>query len=329
MNPFVIQIILFICILLFIIYLLKLINSLKRDIHISKFSLDSTLQKKSLVTSIDIKLWNLIDKLNNGLSNYNLINKLSSKYSKYILKSEYDYKKEINYFSIKLLIIIGLLILNIIAICFNLFPVNLITIILSILIGYFGPDLFWQYLFQKRVNKISKDLYLSIRTISSSLNNNSSIKEALKYASSIIKGDINDELEKIYDDLEYGISLANAYKKFYKRCKLKDIKYIYKALEYGEVLNLSYDVIFNNIYNYFKNKYELEEKFTKETDVYNYLFLIVLLIPLLLYIFIAFFKPMYFNKLYTGYGIFVLLGIILAYTIFIYIVKNLLEAKNE
>ena len=75
--------------------------------------------------------------------------------------------------------------------------------------------------------------------------------------------------------------------------------------------------------------YELEEKFIKETDIYNYLFLIVLLIPLLLYIFIAFFRPTYFNKLYTGYGIFVLIGIILAYTIFIYIVKNLLEAKDE
>ena len=329
MSPFVIQILLFICILLFIIYLVKLINSFKREVHISRFSLENNLPKKSIITSIDIRVWHIVDFLSNGLANYKIINKLSAKYSKYILKSEANYKKEINYFTIKLLVIILLLIFNIISMCFNLFPVNIITIIVSILVGYFGPDLFWQYLFQKRVNKISKDLYLSIRTITSSLNNGDSIKEALKYASNIIKGSIADEIEKIADDLEYGLSLANAYKRFYKRCKLKDIKYIYKAIEYGEVLNLSYSQIFNNIYNYFKNNYELEEKFIKETDIYNYLFLIVLLIPLLLYIFIAFFLPTYFNKLYTGYGIFVLIGIILAYTIFIYIVKNLLEAKDE
>ena len=44
---------------------------------------------------------------------------------------------------------------------------------------------------------------------------------------------------------------------------------------------------------------------------------------------VALIVSLFTEAFYIQFGVFVLLGIILAYTIFIYIVKILLEAKNE
>ncbi len=329
MNRAILQVILFIIILLFIIFIFRIFISLKKEKRIAKFALENDINNVFIFSNLYIKFWKFIHTLSKDLGSYELINKISKKYDKYILKTEYKYKKNIDYFTIKIVFIILVLILNIIVMCFNLLPVNIITLSLSVIIAYFIPDLFWQYTFQKKVNKVNKDLFLSIRCINFSLNNNSSIKEGICYASKMINTSIKDELDKINDDLEHGLSLANAYKRFYKRCKLRDILYIYLIINYGEKLNISYKDIFNNIYNYLKEKYDHKDKFIKETDIYNYLFLIALIIPLLLYIFIVFLKPNYFNKLFTGLGIFILISIIIIYTLFIYIVRNLLEVKDE
>ena len=73
----------------------------------------------------------------------------------------------------------------------------------------------------------------------------------------------------------------------------------------------------------------IREHIFKIVDVYNYLFLIVLLIPLLVFIFGLFINLDYFARLMNGKGLYLVILVIALYSIYIYIIKNILEVKDE
>ena len=286
------QVFLFILGLILILYVLKLFKTIKKERRLDNFSLDNTEYKKSILTNINLTWWRIINKLSYGLEKNKLILKLSKKYDKYILNIETKYKKNTDYFTIKLLIVIITIAMYIIGMVFFYITPRLETFILCLVLSYIIPDLLWQYQYQKKVNKVNKELYIFV--------------------------------------LYYGLSLPQCFKRFFERSKLKKVESIYKTLVLGDKLNLSLKESLSNIYNSMTIQNRKEEEFNTITSLYHYIFLVAIITPAIVYFFGITIKLEYFTKLFNSiYGYLVLLLIIIIYTIYIYIMNNLLEGYHE
>lgn len=326
---YVIQLVILIVVLLIGIFLIKMANTLKIARRINRFSLVSEENKESLLSRIDRKFWGLIHSLSKGLSRYKLVNRLSSKYDKYILEINKDKVNPEDYFTIKLLILIGLLSVTLVSVVLGSIPAKLIILVLVFLIGYFLPDLFWKYLYIKRTNRILNDVYSSTKYIYYGLENGKAIDEALSSSINSLDGDITDELLKMRKDLRNNISLEDAYYKFYKRSGIKEVKYLSDSLRVANKLNISYKEALSYILEKMDRDYTRKNNIFKVIDVYNYLFLVVLIIPLLVFVFGLFIKLDYFMKLMNNKGLYLMGVVVILYSIYIYVIKNILEVSYE
>lgn len=326
---YVIQLVILIVVLLIGIFLIKMANTLKIARRINRFSLVSEENKESLLSRIDRKFWKLIHSLSKGLSRYKLVNRLSSKYDKYILEINKDKVSPEDYFTIKLLILIGLLSVTLVSVVLGSIPAKLIILVLVFLIGYFLPDLFWKYLYIKRTNRILNDVYSSTKYIYYGLVKGKAIDEALSSSINSLDGDITDELLKMRKDLRNNISLEDAYYKFYKRSGIKEVKYLSDSLRVANKLNISYKEALSYILEKMDRDYTRKNNIFKVIDVYNYLFLVVLIIPLLVFVFGLFIKLDYFMKLMNNKGLYLMVVIVILYSIYIYVIKNILEVSYE
>ena len=329
MKPENLQVFLFILGLILILYVLKLFKTMKKERRLDNFSLDNTEYKKSILTNINLTWWHIINKLSYDLEKNKLILKLSKKYDKYILEINRDRTSPVDYFTIKLLLVIIALSLCLLGVVLSILPASPLIFIVVFLASYFLPDLFWKYLYIKRTNRIVKDVFISTKYIYYGLNKKMSIDNAINYAINNLDGDITDELDKILKDLKHNISLEDAYYKFYKRSNIKEVLSIYQSLKIASLLNISYVDAYKYIINDNIKAYEEREHIFKIVDVYNYLFLIVLLIPLLVFIFGLFINLDYFARLMNGKGLYLVILVIALYSIYIYIIKNILEVKDE
>ncbi len=326
---YVIQLVILIVVLLIGIFLIKMANTLKIARRINRFSLVSEENKESLLSRIDRKFWELIHSLSKGLSRYKLVNRLSSKYDKYILEINKDKVSPEDYFTIKLLILIVLLSVTLVSVVLGSIPAKSIIFVLVFLIGYFLPDLFWKYLYIKRTNRILNDVYSSTKYIYYGLVNGKAIDEALSSSINSLDGDITDELLKMRKDLRNNISLEDAYYKFYKRSGIKEVKYLSDSLRVANKLNISYKEALSYILEKMDRDYTRKNNIFKVIDVYNYLFLVVLIIPLLVFVFGLFIKLDYFMKLMNNKGLYLMGVIVILYSIYIYVIKNILEVSYE
>ena len=326
---YVIQLVILIVVLLIGIFLIKMASTLKMARRINRFSLVSEENKESLLSRIDRKFWELIHNLSKGLSRYKLVNRLSSKYDKYILEINKDKVNPEDYFTIKLLILIGLLSVTLVSVVLGSIPAKLIILVLVFLIGYFLPDLFWKYLYIKRTNRILNDVYTSTKYIYYGLVKGKAIDEALSSSINSLDGDITDELLKMRKDLRNNISLEDAYYKFYKRSGIKEVKYLSDSLRVANKLNISYKEALSYILEKMDRDYTRKNNIFKVIDVYNYLFLVVLIIPLLVFVFGLFIKLDYFMKLMNNKGLYLMGVIVILYSIYIYVIKNILEVSYE
>ena len=326
---YVIQLVILIIVLLIGISLIKMAKTFKMVRRINRFSLERDENKVSLLSNIDRKFWGLIHSLSKGLSRYKLVNKLSKKYGKYILEINKDKVSPEDYFAIKLLILIGLLSVTLVSVVLGSIPAKLIILVLVFMMGYFLPDLFWKYLYIKRTNRILNDVYTSTKYIYYGLVKGKTIDEALSSSINFLDGDITDELLKMRKDLRNNISLEDAYYKFYKRSGIKEVKYLSDSLRVANKLNISYKEALSYILEKMDRDYTRKNNVFKVIDVYNYLFLVVLIIPLLVFVFGLFIKMDYFMKLMSDKGLYLTGVIVILYSIYIYVIKNILEVSHE
>ena len=136
-------------------------------------------------------------------------------------------------------------------------------------------------------------------------------------------------VEAYFKSDKVNINFGVGYKDDTPNSNIKEVLSIYQSLKIASLLNISYVEAFKYIINDNIKAYEEREHIFKIVDVYNYLFLIVLLIPLLVFIFGLFINLDYFARLMNGKGLYLVILVIALYSIYIYIIKNILEVKDE
>ena len=320
------QIILIILTLIVIYSIYSITRSVIRENRISSYALSSKdLDKVSLFERLNRIKWKLIRFLSNNLGETKTVVALSHDYEKYIMTFERSYKKPIDFMTIKILSTILSIILVVLLIVLEALPNNMLLLVLFMIIGFIVPDGFWMISYYYKCSEISKKLYQSIIIISNSLTKYNII-DSVGNVIKEIDGPIKDEYRKLLIDLSYNISTVDAYKKFYDRTNIKEIKSIIEILSINST-NLS--AAFNLIRNKFDYLSKKEAITSNINSVLNILAFIYLLLPLVFIVMILIIYPNYFEVLkYYKFGFLIILVLISLYIMLIIAIRSVLEDRT-
>ncbi len=314
-----ILIVLFIA-LIMIIYLLKnWIDVKKINKYENRFSLfsyglnqDENLKYYERLKYYFIKHLKIISVV---LEKFKFFRKYSNKYKKFE-NSKSDMKK-IDYVSLKFFITLVFLFLVIIFNIFKILPYSLILSLFIIIFGFYFLDIILLLKYHKIKIDLESDLYKAIQIINTNLKTKS-ITTSILEVTKKLDGPIKNEFKIIYKELKRGISVDEAFKKFYKKYKIKMVKNIYLLIIMTDDNNSNYQELFSNLELRLKEQEKFVDSMSLSKVTTLILFLFFSILPILMIIIILNIKKTYFDAFFNTYaGIISLIVLLAIYIVYI------------
>ena len=302
----------------------------KYEQRFAQFSLNSSYESKfsmfDFFKDIFFQIVHIISKL---LKKSKLITKHSKKFQKYLLGNEKEYKSSLDFLSIKFLNALLFLIIYLVIPKNNWYLAIFLSPIMF-LIGYMLPNFIYQYIYIKRVKQIRNDLLEAISLLQYYLTKNKSIFNSFELTIRQLHGLIKEEFQIIHRDLLYGLTIKEAFTRFYERVRLTQVKEIVYSLSVLTKDNSNASYIFKNI----KQSLLEQKQLAHELSYYHHISLILyrlfLLLPLILIFTIYLVYPTYFNIYLTTFmGKLLLIFLFLIYLLYYQIIKSILGVNNE
>ena len=326
MKVIVIQLTLILISLIIALSIYRITKAFVREKRIANFAISNDdLEELSFSERLSKFYWKVIRSLSKHLGSNKIIEALSRDYDRYILTSEKKYKSSIDYMTVKIISTMLFIILIVLLIILNALPNNIFLLVIFMIIGFFFPDIIWMIQYLSRCSMMSSKLNQSIIIISDNIDK-MNIENAIGEVVKRIDGPIKDEYKKMLVDLSYNISLRDAYYRFYKRTKIKDIMDICNILDIGEYNLYESFKIIREKYDFMIKKNNITSNINSILTILSYVYI---LIPVLFVIIITIAMPNYFNifKMYAhGYVIMVIL--VLLYLILLYSIKKITGVKR-
>lgn len=306
----------------YIVYLvIRYIKSLFRLNRLSYYSLNLENKKdKGLVN-------NIIFKMSRVLESLVIFNGLAKTYDKYIY-SDGKLRKGIDYVSIKLLLGIGFIFINLLINSLYKIEFNALLILISFVLGFIIPDFYCLFNKSKRVNILNKNLLSAIIIMNNSYKANESTEQAIKSVIQRTEGAVSVEFMKVLNDIKLGIDISEAFSRMYERTHLPVIKYMSSVL--GLVNKSGIDIIdaFSNI-----EKKLLEiEKFNNELivlrDTNRLSVLLFSILPLVFLVTVIAYNTEYIKLLMNVNGIFIILIMFISYMLYLFIIKRIIRGDK-
>ena len=205
-----------------ILFIIKYLNSIKLEKRFSKYTINSSKNKSiSLFDNLYNQYIVFINKMSKTLSKIKFLNKLSEKYKKYIISFDLD-NNPMNVISNKIvmgiLFILGYIVINL----FRSRVIEPIEILLPFIFGYYILDITYVYKYRLYKKQIEKDLIDAITIMNNAFKAGRSIIQAIDMVSSELKGPISKEFKKISMEINLGLDIEVAFKRFASRIKLEE-----------------------------------------------------------------------------------------------------------
>lgn len=318
-----------IILLILIVYLIRQKRIISLEKRFEKFALISVNDyEKSFFDILYDTFWKLIHRLSKWLKKSTFLTNYSKRYDKHIRYENRFNFTGMDYVSIKLLVGILLILLNIVTSMFQLVSVSIMSLLLSFIIGFFLPDIFLEIEYERKRKKVEEDLLKAIIIMNNSFKSGRNIMQAVEIVKEELEGPISDEFKKIYLDMTYGLSIEVVFDRFYNRVKLDDAKYITSSLSLLNKTGGNIVRVFGTIEKNFFNKKKLKQEMQSLTSASIFVFRILCVLPFLFILIIYLLNPSYFTPMFTTImGRILLLFIILFYILYILVIKKVLEVK--
>ncbi len=283
---------------------------------------------KNILYPIKTTCYGFIKAISMLISNSFIATKYSSKrYNKYI---EYKNKflKDIDILSIKVLVaILNLIIVAIILLITNE-NINDVDIVISLLVGYFIPDIYFMSKHKFIRKEIDTNLMTAILIIKNSLEKEFDYEFAIENVLNEIDGSIHDEFHKILNDLKHGISFSHSIKRFDKRINVYGThlfsKYLSVITSEEKSVIIALEKVEKGIM--FKNKMNIELYVV--LNKYRAFGLFLSVLPVLAIIFMFLIDNSYFKKILEHQsGDWYLILISLLYIFYIVLLKCIFRTR--
>lgn len=325
----VVQIVLILLLTVLILYLLKLNKTIKYEKRLGKFSLTPINDNdKSFFDKCYIKIWELIKAISKILSKSEIITKLGYKYEKYITFEDNETKEGIDFISIKLLIGLCFLLVNIFSSVLRYTSFSTALFFLSFFVGFFLLDIIVFIMFKRKRKRIEHDLLKAIIIMNNAFKSGRNIIQAIEIVKDELDGPISDEFKKIYMDMNYGLSIEIVFNRFYERVKIEDAKYITSSLSLLNKTGGNIVRVFSTIERSFFDKKKLRDELKSMTSQSVFLYRLFIGLPFIIAAIIFILNPKYFNPfLSSTIGLLCLVLTILLMLLYIVVVKKVLKVE--
>lgn len=312
-----------------VIYVLRLSRSMRLEKRLASFALTSSKdQEISFFDELLVYVWKFIHILTKIFKKSVVLRNYGRRYEKYIAYLDRNKKDGIDYVSIKFFIAFIVFVLGVISLIMHQDSFDSMIWLLIMIISFFLPDIYLAILFNQKRKRIEDDLLRSIIIMNNAFSSGKNIMQAIMMVKIELDGPIQDEFEKIYLDITYGLSLDVVFKRFYERVKIEDVQYITTSLTLlnktgGDIIR-----VFSRLEKSILERKNLRSELKSLTSSSRFVFKFLVFLPFIFAAIIFILNPTYFSPLVSSsLGIFMFVIILLLYVLYIWIVKKLLEVK--
>ena len=128
--------------------------------------------------------------------------------------------------------------------------------------------------------------------------------------------------------MTYGLSLETVFQRFYNRVQLEDAMYITNSLTLLNKTGGNIVKVFNTIEKNFFEKKKLKTEMHSLTSASIFVYRVLCILPFIFIFVIYILNPTYFEPMFkTTLGRLILLFIVLFYTLYILVIRKVLEVK--
>ena len=322
------QISIILLVFVMILFLIKYLRSILLEKRFSKYTINSSKNKSiSLFDNLFNQYDSFINKMSKKLSNINFLNKISDRYKKYVIAFNLD-NNTMNVISNKIVIgvlfILGYMIINL----FRNKIANPLEIFIPFILGYYMIDIIYLYKYKLYRKNIEKDLIDAITIMNNSFKAGRSIIQAIELVSSELSGPISLEFKKISMEINLGLDIEIAFKRFAERIKLEEAVYLTSSLSILNKTGGNIIKVFGSIEKTLFNKRKLREELNSLTSSSRMITYVLIAVPAVFAVFLNIISKGFFEPLFnTEIGIILLILMIIIYVAYIIIVKKVMKVR--
>lgn len=324
-----VQIILLLILLGVGVYLLRLFNALKIEKRLAKFTINSVKNEDiSLMDRLVSYFWVLAKFISKILRKSVIWSRYAQRYNKYISVKKRETRDAIDYVSAKFLLAFLVLLLSLLTLAFNKMNFDFMILLSIFVVAFFVPDFYLKWVFMNKRKRIEEDLLKAIIIMNNAFQSGRNIMQAIECVKLELDGPIQDEFEKMYLDITYGLSLEVVFSRFYERVRLEDAKYITSSLTLLNKTGGDIIKVFSLIQKSIFDKKNLKNELNSLTAASKFVFKMLVVLPFAFVGVIFVLNPSYFKPfIATPLGIIALIFIILLYVLYILVIKKVLEVE--
>ena len=326
----IVQAVIVITLVVLVFQIVKLKNAIDLEKRILRFSIFSITEKPvSFFDKLGSYYGKLIRIISKFIGKSKAIVNFSNRYKKYLDSTKVIRENTLDILSNKILISLLALIITVISDVLRRQDISILQILLSLLVGFFIPDVFLYLNYKRKQKRIEEDLLKAVIIMSNAFKSGRSIMQAVEVVSKELDGPISEEFRKMYIDLTYGLELEIAFERLANRIKLEETKYLASSLVILNKTGGNVVKVFSSIERSFFERKKLEDELKSVTALSNFVFKILVAIPLVIFVMIYIFNPAYFVPFVTtNIGKVILVLILLIYTIYIIIVRKVIRIRE-
>lgn len=323
----IIQVIIMIVLFCIIILLLRQSKAIKCEKRIARYSISPLEYKdKSFADIVYDKYYRGVIKLSKVLKKNKFITKKSLKYEKYL--GYLPNFEVIDFISNKIIISGIYIIITIFSITLQTRVVTILELIINLMIGYYLLDVYLYYR-QKYMKKvIEKQVLKAVIVMNNAFKAGKSTMQAIYIASQELAAPLNYEFRRMYDEMQYGLSIDVVFDRLSKRVDNEAIQYLASSLIILNKTGGNIIKVFSSIERTLFDNQKLNEELKNLTASSNVVVKILLCIPFIFTFLIFILSPTYFNPLFdSSLGHIVILLIILIFISYIWFLQRVMKVK--
>lgn len=323
----IIQVIIMIVLFCIIILLLRQSKAIKCEKRIARYSISPLEYKdKSFADIVYDKYYRGVIKLSKVLKKNKFITKRSLKYEKYL--GYLPNFEVIDFISNKIIISGIYIIITIFSITLQTRVVTILELIINLMIGYYLLDVYLYYR-QKYMKKvIEKQVLKAVIVMNNAFKAGKSTMQAIYIASQELAAPLNYEFKRMYDEMQYGLSIDVVFDRLSKRVDNEAIQYLASSLIILNKTGGNIIKVFSSIERTLFDNQKLNEELKNLTASSNVVVKILLCIPFIFTFLIFILSPTYFNPLFdSSLGHIVILLIILIFISYIWFLQRVMKVK--
>ena len=323
----IIQIIIMIVLFCIIILLLRQRKAIEYERRIARYSISPLEYKdKSFADIVYDKYYKEVTKLSKILNRSKFITKKSLKYEKYL--GYLPNFEVIDFISNKIIISIIYIIITIFSITLQTRVVTILELIINLTIGYYLLDIYLYYR-QKYMKKvIEKQVLKAVIVMNNAFKAGKSTMQAIYIASQELAPPLNYEFKRMYNEMQYGLSIDVVFDRLSKRVDNEAIQYLASSLIILNKTGGNIIKVFSSIERTLFDNQKLNEELKNLTASSNVVVKILLCIPFIFTFLIFILSPTYFNPLFdSSLGHIVILLIILIFISYIWFLQKIMKVK--